>query len=340
MSYLATTEQDEKSCASFWGKLVAKLENCDTKSGRECHMIHKIMGLKCSEISEVGEYYSETLKVINSLTCDNPSLVQNDTFLRVVFHMNIHVEELKKETTSLLSVFSKTALVILDKMDKVHSSWKLSGNIKGNLPGQTTKLLQLAGRKSESTPVKKVKPEKSFASFPANHCIAIPRVLYEVLKSWYETAIVFCSNEDSQVNLMRTFKKKIAKAILPEHTSRDTNWKQSKEYNATNKKMNTTNTKLRRAEAMLADMGVCACSRSRSRSRSCSGSRSPSSTGHSARRRSCYSPSSSREHSSRDRGREHFRAHAVRRTDQFALNLNSGASEYRNVSKARQGRRE
>ena len=50
-------------------------------------MIHKIMGLKCSEISEFGEYYSETLKVINSLTRDNPSLVQNDTFLHVVFHM-------------------------------------------------------------------------------------------------------------------------------------------------------------------------------------------------------------------------------------------------------------
>ena len=131
-------------------------------------------------------------------------------------------------------------------------SWKLSGNIKGNLPGQTTKLIKLA----KSTPVKKVKPEKCVTSFPANHCSAIPRALYEVLKSWYKTAIVFCSDEESQVNLMKTFKRKIAKAILPERTSRDTNWKQSKEYNAMNKKMNTANTKLRRAEATLADMGV------------------------------------------------------------------------------------
>ena len=61
LSYLATTKQDKKSCATFWGKLVAKLENRDTKLGRECHMIHKIMDLKCSEISEFGEYYRETL---------------------------------------------------------------------------------------------------------------------------------------------------------------------------------------------------------------------------------------------------------------------------------------
>ena len=78
------------------------------------------------------------------ITRDNPSLVQSDNVLCVIFHMNIHVEELKKETTSLLSVFSKTAIVILNEMDKVHSSWKLSGNIKGNLPGQTAKLALLS----------------------------------------------------------------------------------------------------------------------------------------------------------------------------------------------------
>ena len=186
-------------------------------------MIHKIMGLKCSEISEFGEYYSETLKVINSLTCDNPSLVQNDTFLRVVFHMNIHVEELKKETTSLLSVFSKTALVILDKMDKVHLLWKLSGNIKGNLTGQTAKLIKLVGRKYESKPVfKKVKPEKSAPSFPVNHHGVVPRTLHDVLKSWYKTAIDFRNDEESQ-DLLKSFKKKIANAILYDRPSRETN---------------------------------------------------------------------------------------------------------------------
>ena len=102
-----------------------------------------------------------------------------------------------------------------------------------------------------------------------------------------------------------------------------------------NKKMNTANTKLCRAEARLAEVGVRA--RSRSRSHSCSRSRSPPSTSRSARCRSRYSPPPSQEHSSRDRGRE-FRARTVRRTDQFALDLNS-ANEYRNVSNAQHGRR-
>ena len=56
-------------------------------------------------------------------------------------------------------------------------------------------------------PVKKVKPETS-ATFPDNHCVAIPKVLYDVLTAWYKTVIAFSCSEESQVNLMRTFKKK------------------------------------------------------------------------------------------------------------------------------------
>ena len=148
-------------------------------------------------------------------------------------------------------------------MDKVHSSWKLSGNIKGNLTGQTTKLLKLVGCKSESTPVKKVKPEKSIPSFYVNHHGVIPRTLYEALKSWYKAVIDFRHDEESQ-DLLQLFKKKIAKAILSDRPSRDTNYRQSKEYNTMNKKANT---KLRRAEARLASTGgrarSCSCSRSR-----------------------------------------------------------------------------
>ena len=108
-------------------------------------MIHQIMGLKCGDISEFGNYYSETRKVINQLERDNPSLVQNDTFLRVVFHMNIHVEELKEKTASLLTNFSKTALEIFVDMDHVRSSWALSGKTKGTNPGTTAKLIKMLG---------------------------------------------------------------------------------------------------------------------------------------------------------------------------------------------------
>ena len=105
--------------------------------------------------------------------------------------MNIHVEELKKETTSLLSVFSKTALDILVDMDQVRSSWALSGKIKGTAPGKTAKLIQMLSRKSESTPVnKKGKSENSSVpSFPVNHHGAVPKSLYDVLKSWYKSAL-------------------------------------------------------------------------------------------------------------------------------------------------------
>ena len=286
------------------------------------------MGLKCSDISEFGNYYSETLKVINSLNHDNPSLVQNDTFLCVVFHMNIHVEELKKETTSLLGVFSKTALESLDEMDKVRSSWKLSGNIKGNLPGKTAKIIQMVGCKSESAPVKKGKSEESVSSFPVNHHGVVPRSLYEVLKSWYQTALDFRNNKEGQ-NLMKSLKKQIAQAIAYDRPSRKSSWKQSKEYNAMNKKMQSA-TSICCAElklgwlvravvlvlalalalppvpllalAVLPDVALI----------------------------TLLPPS--RERSPHVRGREQSRA----RTDQFALDLNS-IHEYRNVSNARHG---
>ena len=132
---------------------------------------------------------------------------------------------------------------------------------------------------------------------------------------------------------MKSFKQQIVQAIAHDCPSRKTSWKQSKEYNAMNKRMQSANSKLRRAEARLAGTGGCACSRA------CSRSWSPSNSSRSVRRRSRYSsPSPSRERSSRDRGREQSRARSVRRTDQFALDLNS-AREYRNVSNARQGRR-
>ena len=96
--------------------------------------------------------------------------------------MNIHVEELKEKTASLLTNFSKTALVIFVDMDHVRSSWALSGKIKGTTPGTTAKLIKmLGGCKSESTPVTKGKSENSVPSFPINHHGAVPRSLYEVL---------------------------------------------------------------------------------------------------------------------------------------------------------------
>ena len=137
----------------------------------------------------------------------------------------------------------------------------------------------------------------------------MPRSLvYDVLKSWYKSALDYSSSEESQT-LMKSFKKQIAQAITYDRPSRETSWKQSKEYNAMNKKMQTANSKLRRVEARLAGAGGRARARSRSRSRS----RSPSSSGRSARRRSRYSsPSTSRERSARNRGREQSRARSVR----------------------------
>ena len=84
------------------------------------------MELSCDDLDSFGNYYSDVTVVIQKLEEDNPTLVSNDSFLRVFFHNRIHVEGLKLLTTKLLNNLTSSARAILLGMNQVYSLHKVS----------------------------------------------------------------------------------------------------------------------------------------------------------------------------------------------------------------------
>ena len=100
------------------------------------------MELSCDDLDSFRNYYSDVTVVIQKLDEDNPTLVSNDSFLRVFFHNRIHVEGLKLLTTKLLNDFTSSARAILLEMYQVYSSHKVSLHMRQQNPGQTASIIK------------------------------------------------------------------------------------------------------------------------------------------------------------------------------------------------------
>ena len=56
--HLTATSKNDKSCAKFFAELTKVLENRETKLGRECHLVNKLMELSCDDLDSFSTYYS------------------------------------------------------------------------------------------------------------------------------------------------------------------------------------------------------------------------------------------------------------------------------------------
>ena len=179
---LTVTSKNDKSCAKLFSELTKVLENCETKLGRECHLVHKLMELSCDDLDSFGNYYSDVTVVIQKLEEDNPTLVSNDSFLRVFFHNRIHVEGLKLLTMKLLNNFTSSARAILLEMNQVYSLHKVSLHMRQQNPGQTASIIKKM-RKTETSPTKATgEAATKKVYFPRNFNSAIHDYIYKQFK--------------------------------------------------------------------------------------------------------------------------------------------------------------
>ena len=70
LGHLTVTSKNDKSCAKFFPELTKVLENHETKLGRECHLVNKLMEFSCDDFDSFGNYYSDVTVVIQKLKED------------------------------------------------------------------------------------------------------------------------------------------------------------------------------------------------------------------------------------------------------------------------------
>ena len=328
---LTATSKNEKSCAKFFAELTKVLENRETKLGRECHLVNKLMELSCDDLDSFGAYYSSVTVVIQQLEEDNPTLVSNDSFLRVFFHNRIHVEDLKLLTTKLLNDFASSARSILLEMNQVYSSYKVSTHMRQQNPGQTAGILKKV-RKTLTSPNKVAGQDGNKPIyFPKNFNSAMPEEVYKQIKEWHAVAAKY-PKSDTDTTFLKEWKYKHPKPpgkgkggqggyqAKKDWNNGKKTWKSDQEWNDLKKDLRRETTKNARMTKKLHDR-----EKSTSRSRSQERDRDRN-----ARRSRYRSPSPPHRSRSTDRGGNHRARHSTRR-DQFFTAHNS-AAEYRKDS--------
>ena len=267
---LTVASKNNKSCAKFFSELTKVLENCETKLGRECHLVNRLMELSCDDLDSFGDYYSDITIVIQKLEEDNPTLVSNDSFLHVFFHNRIHVEGLKLLTTKLLNDFTSSARAILLEMNQIYCSHKVSVHMRQQNPGQTASMIKKM-RKTEASPTKETGEATTKKVYvPRNFNSAIPDKVYKQFKEWHGVASKY-PKTDTDIAFLKTWKYKTPKPPSKgsggkgNYTPRK-DYKMDKDYNELKKKVRRMETKNDRMKNKLHDRDMSTSSTSHSHS--------------------------------------------------------------------------
>ena len=206
LEFLDAELEQEKVCATVWGKIQDHLSSSALSRARVRGHWRKLWRLRCDDVSGFLTFYSKVRSIHHKLVQADSKAIKDDDMIRSYFIEAISATELQEESKKFIKDDTRDAFQILEDVHKDYRALETRDHIRDDSTGKPRSILRRAATAKDAAekPIPR-KPPK----FPPNTNNKIPVEYYVQIRDWYARAVVpHAKRTEEQTKWLESFKFK------------------------------------------------------------------------------------------------------------------------------------